>query len=226
MLTLAIETSGMSGGIALSHGPSPVAEFFLSSRETHSRRLMPSIMWLLERASVSMPDLKCVAVSLGPGSFTGLRIGLSTARGLALALGIPLAGVPTFDALAANIPAVPGMLLCPVADARKYQVYTACYRAGGTASEWDRIMPFQACAPEHLPQLLADAGVLTSEGTMPLSSLLLTGDGLGRYGTEIKDAFALQPVTFVPEHLWIPRPMSVAAIAGRYLDSSSVSNSR
>src|SRR5207247_617489 len=97
MRTLAVETSTLAGGAALLDGDLVVGEYVLDIRITHSERLMATIDRLLVDAGWSVRDLEGLAVSVGPGSFTGLRIGLSTVKGLALALAIPIAAVPTLD---------------------------------------------------------------------------------------------------------------------------------
>jgi len=103
MRVLAVETSTMSGGAALLDGERVVGEYILDVRVTHSERLMAAIDQLLNDAGWSAGDLEGLAVAVGPGSFTGLRVGLSTVKGLALALSIPVAAVPTLDAMAAML---------------------------------------------------------------------------------------------------------------------------
>src|SRR5437016_12759737 len=101
---LAVETSTLAGGVALLDGDRLVGEYLLDVRATHSERLMPAIDRLLADAGWAPGDLQGLAVAVGPGSFTGLRIGLSAIKGLALALAIPIAAVPTLDAMAAGLP--------------------------------------------------------------------------------------------------------------------------
>lgn len=222
MLTLAIETSGQSGGAALSLGSHPVAEVSMSSMETHSRRLIPSIKWLMDSAGIMMKELECIATSLGPGSFTGLRIGIATARGLSFALKIPLVGIPTFDVVAHNIPPVPGLALCPVVDARKSHVYTTCYLADHAG--WNRAMPFQLASPDELHEMFIRNGVLQSmsDGHESVSRIIFLGDGINLYRDTIEAAFSRMDIFFTSEHLWAPRPMSLAVIARRYLEKQIV----
>src|SRR5207245_8992621 len=104
MRLLAVETSTMSGGAALLDGERVVGEYTLDVRITHSERLMVAVDQLLSDAGWSAGDLEGLAVAVGPGSFTGPRVGLSTGKGLALALSIPVAAVPTLDAMAALPP--------------------------------------------------------------------------------------------------------------------------
>jgi tRNA threonylcarbamoyladenosine biosynthesis protein TsaB len=149
MLVLALETSGITSGVAVVREGEPLGEVTLASRETHSRTLIKTIEWLLERLGKGWPDIGLVAVSIGPGSFTGLRIGLATGKGLAFALGIPLIGVPTLDALAGHVTPGEGDLVCPVLDARKAQVYAAFFRGCGAGSI-ERIGPYMVVSPQDL----------------------------------------------------------------------------
>src|SRR4030042_3894488 len=112
MLILALETATLTGSVALVEASMPedasspamkiVGEITLNLQSTHSERLMPSLHNLFEEASLKIQDVQGIALSLGPGSFTGLRIGVSTAKGLAYALKIPVVGVSTLGALACH----------------------------------------------------------------------------------------------------------------------------
>jgi len=113
MLILAIETSTLTGSVALAQAPAGgegsgelekiLGEITLNAPETHSARLMPAIDRLLGEASRTIHQVQGIALGLGPGSFTGLRIAVSTVKGLAFALQVPVVGVPTLDALAQNL---------------------------------------------------------------------------------------------------------------------------
>ena len=126
MRVLGIDSATLVAGMAVVDGERVIVEGFLQTRKTHSERLLPLIDFWLREAELSLSDLDGIAVTLGPGSFTGLRIGLATAKGLALGAGKPLLGIPTLDALALNLTGVPGFI-CPILDARKSEVYTAVY---------------------------------------------------------------------------------------------------
>ena len=122
MRILALETSTLAGSAALLEGGRIVGESLLDVALTHSERLMAMVDRLIQDSGWRATDLEALAVSTGPGSFTGLRIGIATAKGLALALGVPVAPVPTLDALAWNLPFADA-LVCPLLDARKGEVY-------------------------------------------------------------------------------------------------------
>ncbi len=107
-----------------------MGEYTLNIQRTHSERLMPAVVKILEDAQVEPGDLTGLAVSLGPGSFTGLRIGTMTAKALAWSLKLPLFGIPTLDAMAWSLRYSQG-LLCPFLDCRRGEVYSALYLADG-----------------------------------------------------------------------------------------------
>jgi tRNA threonylcarbamoyladenosine biosynthesis protein TsaB len=161
MRVLAVETSTLAGGVALLDGESVRGEYVLDVRTTHSERLMSAIDRVLSDAGWTARDLQALAVAVGPGSFTGLRIGLSTIKGLAFALGIPVAPVPTLDAMAASLPWA-SLPVCPVIDARKGEVYTCLYRWDGTGMrrEWE----YLAIPPEELARRLDEPTILLGDG--------------------------------------------------------------
>jgi len=167
MRVLAVETSTLSGGAALLDGERVVGEYVLDVRVTHSERLLTAIDQLLTDAGWSARDLEGLAVAVGPGSFTGLRVGLSTVKGLALALSIPVAAVPTLDAMAATLPFA-ALPVCPVLDARKREVYASLYRWDGLAMrrEWD----YLAIAPDDLARRLDEPVIVLGDGADAIDS--------------------------------------------------------
>jgi tRNA threonylcarbamoyladenosine biosynthesis protein TsaB len=169
MRVLAVETSTLAGGVALLEGESVRGEYLLDVRTTHSERLMSAIDRLLTDAGWAPRELQGLAVAVGPGSFTGLRIGLSAVKGLALALGLPIAAVPTLDAMAASLPwaALP---VCPVIDARKGEVYTCLYRWDGTRMrrEWE----YLAIPPGDLARRLVEPVILLGDGAGAIATPL------------------------------------------------------
>jgi tRNA threonylcarbamoyladenosine biosynthesis protein TsaB len=167
MRVLAVETSTLAGGVALVDGDRLVAEYVLDVSVTHSERLLATVDRVLADARWTPRELEGLAVSIGPGSFTGLRIGVSTVKGLALALGLPVAAVPTLDAMAAAVPwtALP---ICPVLDARRGEVYASLYRhdGDGLRREWD----YLALAPEALAARLGEPTLLLGDGAAGVDS--------------------------------------------------------
>lgn len=135
MRVLGIETSTFTGGVACVAAGVVIAEITLDVRQTHTAVLLPTVDRALSDAAWTIDDVDAFGVSLGPGSFTSLRIGLATAKGLAAKYGRPVIGVGTLQAMAAAVP-VPDMLIMPVIDARRREHYTASYRwSGGTLVE-------------------------------------------------------------------------------------------
>ena len=169
-LLLALETSGQCGSIALVAPGRCLAEYSLNSSLTHSRRLLSDLQNLLIDSGFSLNDLDGLAVSLGPGSFTGLRIGLGTAKGLAMATGLPLLGIPTLDSLAAQLP-FNNELICPLIDARKKEVFAALYqrRPGGALQ---RITDYLAIAPNNLAKRITAPTVFIGDGILAYHDLL------------------------------------------------------
>ena len=167
MRVLGLETSTLAGGVALVDGERLVAEYVLDVSVTHSERLLAAVDRVLADARWAPRDLEGVAVSIGPGSFTGLRIGVSTAKGLALALGLPIAAVPTLDAMAATVPwaALP---VCAVLQARRGEVYASRYRhdGDGLRREWD----YLALSPGELAGRLGEPTLLVGDGAAGVDS--------------------------------------------------------
>jgi tRNA threonylcarbamoyladenosine biosynthesis protein TsaB len=161
MRVLAVETSSLAGGVALLDGERLVAEYLLDTSVTHSERLMAAVDRVIADARWTPRSLQGLAVAIGPGSFTGLRIAVSTVKGLAIALDLPVAAIPTLDAMAAALPwaALP---VCPVLDARKGEVYASLYRwAGGQMRrEWD----YLALAPDALAERLTEPTIVVGDG--------------------------------------------------------------
>ena len=162
MRLLALETATLAGGAALLDDGRLIGESRLNIALTHSERLMAVVDRLLQDCGWEVSSLRALAVSIGPGSFTGLRVGAATAKGLALALDLPVAPVPTLDALAATLPFADAPV-CPLLDARKGEVYCSLYRWNGTAMarEWDylALSPAAASARLEAPVIVLGDGV-------------------------------------------------------------------
>jgi len=204
-LILGIETATVLGGVALvSTDGELLGEIALRNHESHAERLLPASEWLLATLGFSVRDCAAVAVSQGPGSFTGLRAGIAAAKGLAFSLGVPLFGVPTLEALAANAPPGEGRV-CAVINARRGEVFRAFFRrapAGPQRLEPDSLVPLRSLADE----LSADCLVV---GELPVSfSELLPPD---------------HPVRFALPHLNHPRAAVIAALGRAARDASRVS---
>ena len=167
MRLLAVETSTLAGGVALVDGERLVAEYLLDVSVTHSERLLGAIDTVMTDAGWAPADLHGLAVAIGPGSFTGLRVGLSTVKGLALALGIPVAAVPTLDAMAAAVPWT-SLPVCPVLQARRNEVYASLYRWDGEG--FARESDYLAVTHADLAARLAEPTLLVGDGADGVSS--------------------------------------------------------
>lgn len=200
MLVLGIETATMMGGVALVDGERLVAEHRLNIKATHTERLLVAIDRLLADAGLVIGDLDGFAISIGPGSFTGLRIGLSTVKGLSFASGKPVAAVPTLDGLAYQLPFC-CHLLCPILDAKKRQVYTALYRTTDGLPE--RLSPYRAISPDDLMAEIEGPAVFL-------------GDGVEAYREKIEKELGSKAL-FAPAHLCLPSGVSVAGLGHRLL---------
>jgi len=129
MNILMIDTSGPACGVAISRGGAIICEMQLTSGKTHSQRVMPMVDQALALSEMSVSDIDLFGAVLGPGSFTGVRIGVSTVKALAHAAGKPCIGVDALEALAANVTGFDGVI-CPILDARAQQVYGAMFESG------------------------------------------------------------------------------------------------
>ncbi|MEJ5363483.1 MAG: tRNA (adenosine(37)-N6)-threonylcarbamoyltransferase complex dimerization subunit type 1 TsaB [Desulfosoma sp.] len=162
MKVLAVDTSTSSGSVALLDEDAVVAEWTLLSARTHNRRLLDGVDRILAEAGWLLEDVDAFAVTTGPGSFTGIRIGLSTMKAMAWALGKPLVGVGTLPALAAPF-SVACRAVCPVIDARKNEVYAALYRPDGKGGLIEEQAP-AVLAPEKIALWIAEKTFLCGDG--------------------------------------------------------------
>jgi len=206
-LILAIDTSSGSGSIALlcPDDGRLVAERTVGSAGPHARWLLRSIAAILEDQGITPADIERYAVAIGPGSFTGLRIGISTIKGLAWSTGRPVAGVCTLRALAMNAP-FSGALLCPLLDARKSEVYAALYTFED--GSLGTLMEPAALTPAALLERISQA---IGESRPHGPGVLFLGSGLGVYGEFFMKA--CPGATLAPEPLWHVKASNVALLA-------------
>jgi len=155
MKILALESSATAASVALCEGEALIAQSFQQTGLTHSQTLLPMVETLLAGCGMHLRDIDLLAVASGPGSFTGLRIGVSTAKGLAWANELPCAACSTLEAMAWNAIAIEGAL-CAVMDARRAQVYNARFRSDGAVLE--RLSPDRAISLEDLATQLRGTG--------------------------------------------------------------------
>jgi tRNA threonylcarbamoyladenosine biosynthesis protein TsaB len=200
MNLLAIETSTLTGSVALLRDEAVVGEITLSVSVQHSERLMPAIDQLLRDAGTKPADIDLYAVATGPGSFTGLRIGIAAAQGLALARGKPVVGVSTLEALALNGIFFPGLIV-PLLDAFRGEVYRGLYRR----------------TAEGLGAIGDDRAVglapLIDELRKQDGAALLLGNGVELYGKKIEEELGIEKISIAPPPLRNPRASNVAFLA-------------
>ena len=152
MNILAVDSSAAVASVAILKDDTVLGEYFLDNGNTHSETILPMAESLFSRLSMTVDDIDLFAVSIGPGSFTGLRIGVATIKGLAFGRNKPCAAISTLEALAHNLEGFSG-ILCPVMDARREQVFTALFRSDGKTIE--RLTPDGAMDLAELNNLLA-----------------------------------------------------------------------
>jgi len=152
MIILAVDTTTFAGSIALLEKTKLLAEVNIDSSSTHSERLLPSVDFILKTKGMNIQDIDGFALAAGPGSFTGIRIGLSTIKSFSYASGKPVAAVSTLKALAWKLHHPESRLLCPLLDAKKGEIYAALFESkqGGLQD----IVPQGAYPPDHFFALL------------------------------------------------------------------------
>ncbi|MDD4753635.1 MAG: tRNA (adenosine(37)-N6)-threonylcarbamoyltransferase complex dimerization subunit type 1 TsaB [Desulfitobacteriaceae bacterium] len=174
MKLLAIDTATKIAGAAVINESGVLAESWLNTGKTHSQKFLPMLESMLKNADITLEEIDCFAVTVGPGSFTGVRIGLATLKGLIQVLEKPAVSVVTLDALCRNLSGSTE-LICPVLDARKNEVYTALYRE--EAGVITRISPYRAVSPTQL----------LSELKLQNEKITFLGDGVFVHRETIQD---------------------------------------
>lgn len=199
MIILGLDTSGPACSCALVKDGALIQEALMNTALTHSETLMPAIERVMDGANVTMKDVDAIAVIAGPGSFTGVRIGVCAGRALSHANNIPVIRVNALEALAAGAPNNSGVV-CPILDARRMQVYSAAFRTGkGGAPE--RVIPDDARKLTDFIEML------------PKDELLyFTGDGVPVHEKTIRDLLG-ERAQFAPVHARILRASSACFLA-------------
>lgn len=192
---LAIDTSTDTGSIAITDGEDILIESILNVGKTHSETLIPSFQEMLEKTQLDIKDLDLLALTLGPGSFTGVRIGTSTVKGFALALGKPVAGISTLEALASNFP-FSSLPIVPLFDARRGEIYSAMFK-------WEN---------GEIKRLSEDRAASLDDAISKIKTkTIFAGEGLDKYGQMIKETLGDNAV-FAPRANWYVRASNVAAL--------------
>ncbi|MGN0507584.1 MAG: tRNA (adenosine(37)-N6)-threonylcarbamoyltransferase complex dimerization subunit type 1 TsaB [Lachnospiraceae bacterium] len=208
MKLLAIESSGLVASAAVVSDTTLLAEYTVNFKKTHSQTLLPMVEEIVKMLELDLHDIDAIAVSGGPGSFTGLRIGSATAKGLGLALKKPIVAVPTTQAIAANLYGSDS-LLCPLMDARRNQVYTGLYHYNENGFE---IVADQMAVP--VEEIVAK---VNAQG----EPVIYLGDGVEVFRGLLSEKTTV-PFSFAPLHVSKQRAGALAARAAELYKEGKV----
>lgn len=204
MKILGLDSSGLVASVAIVEDDNLLGEYTINYKKTHSQTLLPMLDEVVRMLELDLDTIDAVAVAGGPGSFTGLRIGSATAKGLGLALRLPIVNVPTVDALAYNV-AGHRDLVCPLMDARRNQTYTGLYQFRQNELETVR----EQCAV-GIDEIIADINERKK-------AVVFLGDGVPVFRMYIEEHIQV-PYSFAPAHLNQQRAGAVAALGMKYFE--------
>ncbi|CBL24657.1 tRNA (adenosine(37)-N6)-threonylcarbamoyltransferase complex dimerization subunit type 1 TsaB [Blautia sp. 2744] len=202
MKILGLDSSGIVASVAIVEDDVLIAEYTVNYKKTHSQTLLPMLDEIAKMTELDLNSIDAIAVAAGPGSFTGLRIGSATAKGLGLALKKPLIAIPTVEGLAYNLYDIPG-LICPIMDARRKQVYTGIYRF--TDHQLKVVEDQMAVSMETVIEKLNQYG----------EAVTFLGDGVPVFHEFIAEKMTV-PYSFAPAHVNKQRAAAVAALGEIY----------
>lgn len=198
MKILGLDSSGIVASVAIVEDDVLIAEYTVNYKKTHSQTLLPMLDEIAKMTELDLNSIDAIAVAAGPGSFTGLRIGSATAKGLGLALKKPLIAIPTVEGLAYNLYDISG-LICPIMDARRKQVYTGIYRF--TDHQLKVVEDQMAVPMETVIEKLNQYG----------EAVTFLGDGVPVFHELIAEKMTV-PYSFAPAHVNKQRAAAVAAL--------------
>lgn len=202
MRILAIDSSGLVATVAVVEEEQILAEYTVNYKKTHSQTLLPMLDEIVKMTELDLHSIDGIAVAGGPGSFTGLRIGSATAKGLGLALEKPLIHIPTLEAMAYNLYKNKG-IICPIMDARRNQVYTGFYQFEG--EDLQVIEEQMAIEVKELIDKLNELG----------QSVILLGDGVPVYKEQLEIGLKV-PFSYAPAHMNRQRAATLGVLALEY----------
>ena len=214
MKVLAIESSGLTASVAVVEETRTVAEYTVDYKKTHSQTLLPMIDEVVRMTDLELAEIDAIAVSGGPGSFTGLRIGSATAKGLGLALDKPLIHVPTVDGLAYQVYGC-GDIICPIMDARRNQVYTGIYTFSASAGKKEGTREVDPVFQVLRMQMAIAVEDLIRRLNNYNRPVVFLGDGVPVY-REMLSAGLKVPYSFAPPYMNRQRAAVVGALGIRY----------
>ena len=208
MKILAFDSSGMVASVAVAEDDNLIGEYTINHKKTHSQTLLPMLDELAGMTELDLAAIDAIAVASGPGSFTGLRIGSATAKGLGQALGKPIVEIPTIEGMAYNLYHSEG-LICPLMDARRNQVYTGLY-------QWQDGV-FQV-VEEQMAVAIDEILSKVNQYNMPV---IFLGDGVNVFADTIREKITV-PCSFAPAHLNRQRASALAARAVEYVKEGRI----
>lgn len=203
MKILALDSSGLVASVAVIEDDNLIGEYTVNYKKTHSQTLLPMLDVIANMIELDLDTVDAIAIAKGPGSFTGLRIGSATAKGLGLALDKPIVEIPTVDGLAYNLWGAKD-LVCPLMDARRNQTYTGIY-----AFEDGRMQVLE-------PQCAVDIAQIVEKVNKQQRAVVFLGDGVPVFRGYLEEHVQV-PYSFAPPHMNKQRAGAVAALAFTYL---------
>ena len=212
MKILALDSSGLVASVAVVEEENMIAEYTVNYKKTHSQTLLPMLDEIVKMIELDLQTIDAIAIAAGPGSFTGLRIGSATAKGLALALKKPIVSIPTVEGLAYNLYGTE-KLICPIMDARRNQVYTGLYRFEG--EKFQVVEDQMAVAMDEIIEKINTFG----------QPVIFLGDGVPVQKETIEEKVTV-PFTFAPSHLSKQRAGAVGALGCQYYKEGKYQDSR
>lgn len=212
MKILVLESSGLVASVALMEENSMICEFTMNHKKTHSQTLLPMVDEMMKITGFNKKELDAVAISKGPGSFTGLRIGSATAKGLSQALNIPVISVSSLEGLAANLYGTED-LICPIMDARRSQVYAGIFQYEG--EKLVTRMEDDAVSVADLISMLNEKG----------EPVIFLGDAVPVYQKLLEEGLTV-PYRFAPSHMNRQRAGAVGVLAVQYFKEGKTETSR
>ena len=208
-----MDSSGLVASAAVVEDDVLIAEYTTDYKKTHSQTLLPMLDEIRQMIDLDLHTIDAIAISAGPGSFTGLRIGAATAKGLGLALNLPLVEVPTLEGLAFNLWGT-DKLVCPIMDARRNQVYTGIYefcKAEAEAGSCEQQLVMH-CVKD---QCASPVDELVDELNSLGREVIFLGDGVPVYREKIEELITV-PHRYAPAHMNKQRAGAVAVLAEKY----------
>mgnify|MGYP001066065120 CR=1 FL=1 len=212
MRILALDSSGLVASVAVVEDGAVddqvIAEYTVNYKKTHSQTLLPMLDEIVKMTELDLRTVDAIAVAGGPGSFTGLRIGSATAKGLGLALEKPLIHIPTLEGLACNLCGIADVV-CPIMDARRSQVYTGIYRF-----QEHKLVTVEAQMAVPMAEMIEKLNARGEE-------VVFLGDGVPVFGKMIQENLKV-PYSFAPAHVNKQRAAAVAALGGIYVKEGKI----